>query len=640
LKSWEVKGKRMDALHEGLRRWFGYEEFRPGQEEIIRTLLGGQDVLAIMTTGAGKSLCYQLPALLLPGVTLVISPLIALMQDQVRNLEQRGIDCATFLNSSLLKHEIQERMEGIRQARYKIVYIAPERIRSREFLAMLSQVRVSLLVVDEAHCISEWGHDFRTDYLLIGSFRERLGQVPVMALTATATREVQEDIAVQLGMEEGARIVMGYDRPNLMFLFRQEATVADKYRVALAFLRRQRGCGMIYLQTRGECELFARMASQELGEKIACYHAGMQAEERRAVQEAFMRGEYRMVAATNAFGMGIDKPDIRFVLHLHVPSSVEAFYQEAGRAGRDGRPSVCLTIFTQRDRGIHHFFVRKEFPSAEEVDHLAWRLIDAHQEGETVRLRWEELAKVQGFSGEKASLLLHLWEQLGVVTIEEMDPQEVALRYEKTAFLEKRKEILFTISRLKERRYTKLNAMVELLSADGCRRQAILRYFGQEGFSRPHPCCDRCDPDWWTGQEPADTKSRYPWREILREILPADPPSIVPRLARTEGEEAYALGEARDVAGLPRLYELLKSPSVTTRRMAVSAIGKIQQAESVPYLLALLKDINPQVRQYTLKALRKIGDRRARPHVEEMLKREDKEYNIREARAILQEWSG
>jgi ATP-dependent DNA helicase RecQ len=630
----------MDALHEELKRWFGYDEFRPGQEEIIRTLLSGQDVLGIMTTGAGKSLCYQLPALMLPGMTLVISPLIALMQDQVQNLERRGIHCATFLNSSLTKREIVERMEGIRNGRYKIVYIAPERIRSREFMTLLSRTQVSLLVVDEAHCISEWGHDFRTDYLLIGSLRERIGQVPVMALTATATKEVQEDITVQLGIEDGARIIMGYDRPNLAFIFRRETTVENKYKEAVAFLRGQRGCGIIYTSSRGECEEFARFLRQQLGEEIAFYHAGMQAEERSQVQEAFIRGKFRIVVATNAFGMGIDKPDIRFVLHLHVPSSVEAYYQEAGRAGRDGKPSICMTIFTQRDRGIHHFFLKKEFPNEDEVDRLAQRLIDLHTEGEAVRIRWRELAGIQGFTEEKVSLLFHIWEQQGVLVIEEMDPQDAVIRFEKNAFAKKRNEVLMTISRLKLRRYGKLHSMVELLTAEGCRRQAILRYFGQEGFARPHPCCDRCDPDLLTGRYTPGPVDRYPWRDVLREILPADPPVVMPRLAKTEGEEAYTIGESRDEAGLPRLYELLKSPSVNTRRMAVSAIGKIRRAESVPYLLELLKDVNPQVRQYTLKALRKIGDRQAKSYVEEMLKREDKEYNIREAQAILKEWSG
>lgn len=629
----------MDALHEELKRWFGYDEFRPGQEEIIRTLLSGQDVLGIMTTGAGKSLCYQLPAFMLPGMTLVISPLIALMQDQVENLERRGIYCSTFLNSSLTKQELGERMKGIREKRFKIVYIAPERIRSGEFLKILSDMEVSLLVVDEAHCISEWGHDFRTDYLLIGSLREQIGSVPVMALTATATKEVQEDIAVQLGIEDGARIIMGYDRPNLAFLFRRKTTVEEKYREAVAFLRRQQGSGIVYTASRGECEEIARYLEHHLKEPVGFYHAGLAAEERRRVQDAFMNGSVRIVTATNAFGMGIDKPDIRFVLHLHVPSSVESFYQEAGRAGRDGLPSVCMTIYTERDRGIHHFFVKREFPSEEEVDRLGQTLATLYREGERLRISWRELVNIKGMNEEKVSLLLHIGEQLGIFVIEEMDPRETVLHFDKEAFAKKRSEVLFTLSRLKMRRFGKLNSMVELLSAEGCRREAILRYFGQEGYVRPHPCCDRCDPDL-SGSGMAHEQDRYPWRDVLREILPADGPVMAPRLSKTEGEEAFAIGEAKDLSRLPRLYELLHSPSVQTRRMAVSAIGKIRQDDSLPYLLALLKDTNPQVRQYTLKALRKIGNPQAKAQVEEMLLHEDKEYNIREAKAILQEWGG
>lgn len=665
----------MNTLHEELKRHFGFDTFRPGQEEIIRTLLAGRDVLGVLATGAGKSLCYQLPALLLPGVTLVVSPLIALMQDQVEQMRRRGLDCATFLNSALPREELQERMAGIAEGRYKLVYLAPERIRSREFRRLLERVEVSQLVVDEAHCISEWGHDFRTDYLLLGALRQQLGQVPVMALTATATKEVQDDIVLQLGIEKAVRIILGYDRPNLAFFFCRVRSMREKYRAALQFLCGRRGSGIVYVATRGECEEAARFLQEQLGEAVGYYHAGMEAEERHRIQRAFTRGEIRLVAATNAFGMGIDKPDIRFVLHLYVPSSVESYYQEAGRAGRDGQPSVCLTLYTEADRGIHHFFVKKEIPEEKEADRLAhWlnrlsaaacedgRMAPTEEKGTALRLRWRELTSLQGFTEEKVSLLFHLWEQAGAVLLDESDPHEVVLRWNGQRYALVRKEIALHLKRLRRRRYDKLNAMVELLRGEGCRRETILRYFGEERFFRPRPCCDHCDADLLPrlfakagGQSAGDAEDAtasaiaaalHGSQEIAasREITAGTAaPSLVtkmPRLARTEAEEAHALGEAKDPAGLPRLYQLLQSPSVTTRRMAVSAIGKIGRKEAVPYLLPLLRDANPQVRQYTLKALHKIGDPQARPHVEELLRREEKEYNRREALSMLQEWDG
>ncbi|HEU4965005.1 MAG TPA: RecQ family ATP-dependent DNA helicase [Bacilli bacterium] len=633
----------MTDLRAKLQQYFGFDTFRGAQEEIIEALLDGQNVLGIMTTGAGKSLCYQLPALLLPGVTLVVSPLIALMQDQVTSLHRRGIHEATYINSSLSYNELKARHEGLRQGKYKLVYIAPERLRSQEFLALLQDVPLSLLVVDEAHCISEWGHDFRTDYLQIGSVRERLGQrIPVLALTATATPEVQEDILIHLRMEHCAKFVTGFDRPNLIFVFQREETREDKYREALAFVRKQQGAGIIYAPSRNECEEVARYLQKMLSdEPVAFYHAGLHPEERRIVQDDFMQGRVRIVVATNAFGMGIDKPDIRFVLHLHVPASVEGYYQEAGRAGRDGQPSICMTIYNEQDRAIHHFFIRREFPTEKEFETACEVLVQGIGTDGVFRGSWREMCRWPGLDGERLSLLIHHLEQVGAVEVIDMSGDFVILRVDMERVRGRRIDVLHAIERLKLRRFGKLNRVVDLLAASTCRREGILGYFGQTLKVRPDICCDVCHPELRLNPTLIDaTLLALDWRRVLHDLLPdekLDPQQV--KLSMTEGEEAFRVGEQKKADELPRLYELLQAPSVTTRRMACSAIGKIGLPQSVPRLVPILQDPNPQVRQYALKALAKIDDRRAIPAVQAVLRRRDeKEYNIRQARLMLEAW--
>ncbi|MCX7571211.1 RecQ family ATP-dependent DNA helicase [Tumebacillus sp. DT12] len=635
---------QMIDLRGALQQHFGFAEFRGAQEAIIRDLLAGENVLGIMTTGAGKSLCYQLPALLLPGVTLVISPLIALMQDQVDQLHRRGIPQATYINSSLNYNELRQRMDGMRQGRYKLVYIAPERLRSQEFVSLLQEIPVSLFVVDEAHCISEWGHDFRTDYLQIGDVRKRLGRVPVLALTATATREVQEDILIHLRMEDCRKFVTGFDRPNLTFLFKREETREDKYREALAFLRKQQGTGIIYAPSRNECEEVARFLQRMLPDSsIAFYHAGLHPEERRIVQDEFMRGQTRIVVATNAFGMGIDKSDIRFVLHLHVPASVEGYYQEAGRAGRDGQPALCMTIYNEQDRAIHHFFLKREFPTEREFDTAFDRIAYGISPDGVFRGSWREMTRWPGLDDDKLSLLIHHWESYGCLTVLDMAGDSVAIRPELDRMQGRRTDVLQQVERLKMRRFGKLNRVVDLLRSPVCRREGILAYFGEVLRSRPDVCCDVCNPELHLNPTLVDAAlHRLDWQQILADLMPMhrlDPNQAQDmRLSMTEGEEALRVGNEKNTDELPRLFELLGSPSVTTRRMACSALGKIGHPDAVPHLLPRLQDSNPQVRQYALKALEKIDDRRCIPAVHALLRREEKEYNIRQARNMLDQW--
>ncbi|MGZ6080896.1 MAG: RecQ family ATP-dependent DNA helicase, partial [Myxococcaceae bacterium] len=329
-----------------LERHFALKTFRPGQAEVIDSVLAGRNVVVVMPTGAGKSLCYQLPAVMLKGLTLVVSPLIALMKDQVEQLEARGIP-ATLINSTIPELERAERIRKMRAGAYRLVYVAPERFRSPSFVDALGEVGVELLAVDEAHCISQWGHDFRPDYALLGQVRKRLRPPRTVALTATASPEVREDIVKSLLMKDPRVFVAGFDRPNL-FLEVLKISGDEERRAACAQVIAEGGSGIVYCATRKQADAM-QGALRLRGHDPVVYHAGMDEAERHKAQDRFMGDPSAVAVATNAFGMGIDKPDIRFVIHANIPRAVEAYYQEVGRAGRDGRPATALLLFNHAD---------------------------------------------------------------------------------------------------------------------------------------------------------------------------------------------------------------------------------------------------------------------------------------------------
>ena len=345
-----------------LKKHWGHASFRPGQWQAVEGALSGRDVLAVLPTGGGKSVCYQVPAVLKGGLVVVVSPLVALMRDQVRGLTARGIP-ATFIDSSLPYHESEQRWTDAEFGRYRLLYLSPERLESETFEARAGRLPTTLLAVDEAHCISEWGHDFRPAYLRIADGAALLGHPPTIAVTATATPDVRRDITERLRLSEPRVIVHGFDRPNVVpSVFRTE----DKEEKALEIIRSVPGSGIVYASTRRGTETWAQVL-RRAGIAAEAYHAGLSTETRTAVQERWQRGETRMIAATNAFGMGIDKPDVRLVLHVDLPRTVESYYQEAGRAGRDGERAFAVLLFAERDAAAAQSFTEESHPEADVV---------------------------------------------------------------------------------------------------------------------------------------------------------------------------------------------------------------------------------------------------------------------------------
>lgn len=340
-----------------LKRYYKFNDFRPGQEEIIKSILDGRDTLAVMPTGGGKSLCYQLPALVLEGITLVISPLIALMKDQVDVLRKRGVP-ASFINSSLTEKEVKKRTGEALKGKIKILYIAPERLNS-DFSSVLRDIPISLVAIDEAHCVSTWGHDFRPDYRVIKECIDSLPRRPIVAgFTATATPEVREDIVERLGLKKPQIFVRGFNRPNLRFFATGWMNEVSRDLEVLRLAKSLSKPGIVYVGKRNKSEELAAHLTDN-GVPAMPYHAGLKTEERTAIQEEFMKGKASVIVATIAFGMGIDKADVRFVIHAGMPGTLERYYQEAGRAGRDSKPAICVLLHSGADSALQNYFIRK-----------------------------------------------------------------------------------------------------------------------------------------------------------------------------------------------------------------------------------------------------------------------------------------
>ena len=640
-----------------LRRLFGFSGFRPGQREAVDAVMAGRDVLAVMPTGSGKSLCYQLPALLADGVTLVVSPLIALMEDQFAALRNRGLEGAEMLTSSMSPEAVLAALGRIGNGEARLVYVAPERFSSRRFLDAIGAVGVARLAVDEAHCLSEWGHDFRPDYLRLADVRERLGSPATIALTATATERVSKDIIRALRLNDPVSIRTGFDRPNLAFAVVPVAGDHAKPEVLLQLLGAPDALpAVIYCGRRRTCtEVVDALAAG--GINAAAYHAGLSADRRTATLNAFLAGDLDAVAATTAFGMGIDKADVRSVVHWSLPASPEEYYQQAGRAGRDGEPARCTLLYSPRDKGLIVYFINRAKLSGGDLENVHAGL--AAVAGGDGLFRIAEGA----VPCEEPRAAVAVLERAGALELFPAPAGTFSGRLA-DARLSRRHFAAAMIAgkRVERQRWDRLKAIDGYATGTGCRREALLGYFGDRPADpKPDPCCDRCgyvvdivaaspaarapvaapppgDAEGAVLQavdETAGSVGRTRLSQILRgsagkALLAAghDRVGSYGALAGWTDDQVLRRIDALIAAGVVEKtgghYPLVRRPAATARRTASSArdadlraqiadLGHRRDPEGIPFLLRVLAAAeHDDQRRLAAQALGEIGAERAR----------------------------
>jgi ATP-dependent DNA helicase RecQ len=462
---------------------FGIQHLRPAQQHIIESVLSGRDTLAIMPTGGGKSLCYQIPAVIMPGTTIVVSPLISLMKDQVEKLEEAGID-AEQINSTLNAGEEEIARQNISESSSEIVFVTPERLQDKAFLEELKQLHIDLFVVDEAHCISQWGHDFRPAFLELSHAVEALGRPPILALTATATEKVAANICEQLGMKKPRIFNSGILRPNLHYEVVHVTSEAEKLDQAVQLVQAHNGSGIVYAATVKSLQMLydSLLAA---GESVIQYHGKLSAKQRKENQELFMNGSCRVMVATNAFGMGIDKPDTRFVIHFQLPANLEAYYQESGRAGRDGEPAQCILLYYLQDKRVQQFFLAKYYPGLDALRGVYNALQSLASKGMPIKadnLRPLTYALTLG----KLKITLGLLKEAKL--IRQSRDGEIHLT-DTTLGADTLAEIAQSFEARVEHDKAALESMVGYAQSGFCRWKILMNYFGEEDFEQ----CGMCD---------------------------------------------------------------------------------------------------------------------------------------------------
>jgi ATP-dependent DNA helicase RecQ len=557
------------ALHD----LFGFGGFRPGQREAADAALAGQDVLVVMPTGSGKSLCYQLPGLLRDDLTIVVSPLVALMQDQVDALTARGLgDRVALVNAQQDWSANAGVLERAAAGDLRLLYVAPERFAAPGFLERMREVRVGLFVVDEAHCVSQWGHDFRPDYFRLADAARALGAQALIASTATATARVARDVEQRLGLRDPLRVATGFDRPNVAFAVARPGGHEKRPLIAEALREPDALPAIVYAGTRAGAEELAGELTEALGEEAVAYHAGLDRERRASVQRRFLADDVPVICATNAFGMGVDKPNVRTVVHASVPASLEAYYQEAGRAGRDGAPARALLLAENRDKALHVHFIKREQIDAELPGWLADRIAAAADGDGRYVLDAAELVRGLGGDGDRLRALLGHLTRAGVISPSPSAPDRVAGRL--LGPFDRRAAALCRSSleegaKARWRQYREIWAYVE---QDSCRRAAILRHFGDGSApAASAACCDVCDAGLVPAPPPPDPVAI----ENLDQAIISVARSAQPSVGRTTCAEIVHGGRSKKL--LRNSYDGLPAYGTSSHMRRADILARVDE---------------------------------------------------------------